>query len=95
MNKIILWLPCCLLVLAGCSSSVRPLYSDTNDVTPAMLARVEALGLSLSETGSPVLAKGLEQADTFCKMHEKELQITVMHQRRGDAEVPVVHVHCE
>ena len=81
-------------VLSGCSSSVRPVFSDTADVTDAMRARADKLGLSLSETGSLVLAKALAQGEKYCAMSNQNLRAEVVLKERGGETVPVVHIQC-
>ena len=81
-------------VLSGCSSSVRPAYSDTADVTDAMRAQADKLGLLLSETGSLILAKALAQGEKYCAMNKQTMQAEVVMKERGGDTVPVVHIQC-
>ena len=92
--KTVLLLLITALLLSGCSASVRPVYSDTADVTAEMRAQVDKLGLSLSEGGSLVLAKALAQGEVYCRMIEQNMRASVVLKDRGDSAVPVVHIHC-
>lgn len=83
-----------VLLLSGCSASVRPVYSDTADVTDAMRARADSLGLSLSEHASLILAKGLAQGEKFCSLSNQKMQAEVVMKERGSEAVPVVHIQC-
>lgn len=83
-----------VLALSGCSSSVRPVYSDTADVSEEMRAQADKLGLSLSETGSLVLAKALAQGEKYCAMSNQNLRAEVVLKERGSETVPVVHIQC-
>lgn len=80
--------------LSGCSSSVRPVYSDTADVTEAMHAQADKLGLPLSETGNLILAKALAQGEKYCAMNNQKMQAEVALKERGSETVPVVHIQC-
>ena len=83
-----------VLLLSGCSASVRPVYSDTADVTDAMRARADSLGLSLSEHASLILAKGLAQGEKFCSLSNQAMHASVVMKERGSETVPVVHIQC-
>ena len=94
MKKIYLLLVAAV-VLSGCSASVRPVYSDIDDVTPEMRAKADELGLSLSESGSLILAKSLAQGEAYCTMNGKKMTTKVVTQMRGDSQAPVVHIQCD
>lgn len=83
------------LMLSGCSSSVRPLHSNTDDVSEAMMVRANALGLQLSDTSTPALAKAIVQAEEFCAITHQTLQVNVVQKDRGGTMVPVVHMKCK
>lgn len=83
------------VALSGCSSSVRPIYSDTDDVTPEMRVQAESLGLSLSDSGTLILAKSLAQGESYCDMNGKKMTTKVVMKARGDSEVPVIHIQCD
>lgn len=90
----------CLLLMAavalsGCSASVRPVYSDTADVTPEMRAQADSLGLSLSDAGKLILAKSLAQGETYCAMNGRIMTTKIAMKARGNSEVPVVHIQCD
>lgn len=80
--------------LSGCSSSVRPVYSDTADVSEEMRAQADRLGLSLSDNGSLILAKALAQGEKYCAMNNQKVQAEVVLKERGSEAVPVVHIQC-
>lgn len=80
--------------LSGCSSSVRPVYSDTADVSEEMRAQADKLGLPLSESGSLILAKALAQGEKYCAMNNQKMQAEVVLKERGGETVPVVHIQC-
>ncbi len=82
------------VAMSGCSATVRPAYSDIDDVTPEMRAQVDKLGLSLSETSSLILAKSLAQGEAYCATNGKKMTTKIVRKPRGWAEVPVVHVQC-
>lgn len=82
------------VAMSGCSASVRPVYSDTADVTDAMLARADSLGLSLSESGRLILAKALAQGESFCALTQQEMKAHVVLKKRGADMIPVVHIQC-
>lgn len=84
-----------ILVMTGCSSSVRPLYPGEQQAGEDMLAQARALGLALSDAGTSRLAHALVQASDFCAVDDKALKVRVAAQNRHGTAVPVVHVHCE
>ncbi|MFN3712476.1 MAG: hypothetical protein ACK4SX_02335 [Alcanivoracaceae bacterium] len=93
MRNIILLL-IATFALSGCSSSVRPVYSDTADVTEEMRAQADKLGLPLTESGSLILAKALAQGEKYCAMNNQKMQAEVVLKERGSEAVPVVHIQC-
>lgn len=92
--KLVYLLLVATVAMSGCSASVRPVYSDTADVTDAMRARADSLGLSLSESGRLILAKALAQGESFCALTEQAMEADVALTARGGETVPVVHVRC-
>ena len=84
-----------LMLLAACSASVRPLYSDTSDVSAEKLSKTVALGLDLSEPSERRLAKGLAQSEKFCAEQQKSLDVTVGQEMRRNELIPVIYIQCE
>jgi len=82
------------LVLSGCSSTVRPPYTDTDDVTDEMLEYASSLNIDLSEESATVLAKGIYQARQYCQRDNKELEVEVHKKHRKGELVPVIHLIC-
>ncbi|RJG18415.1 hypothetical protein D4A39_08050 [Alcanivorax profundi] len=84
-----------MMLLAGCSGSVRQGPVVEQEISPAMLARTQSLGLPLSSQAMPRLANALAQAQQYCQLDERELKVEVRQQSRGGDSIPVVKVDCE
>ncbi|MCK5885622.1 hypothetical protein [Alcanivorax jadensis] len=84
-----------IIAFSGCSSSVRPPYSNTDDVTNEMIDQARSLNLAISSESTPVLAKSLSQAKSFCQMGDKDLKVEVRSMKRDSIEVPVIHLRCK